>query len=134
MSPIPIAMPSQFDRLFVASGLPILIQQFGVWAAYTPKTGPDRSPRDILVICKYDRPAAEETETSESVKEWLWVATYRDVMRGIDAPELGDSLLRAELDPPDSPWSFQGVIRNESTHAWELLYARIRPRRYGPSK
>jgi len=73
-----------------------------------------------------------EDETTERVQERMWVAAWRDVMRGIDAPELGDSLLRAELDDEDSPWSFQGEVRNESSVAWELLFARLRPRRYGP--
>jgi len=45
---------------------------------------------------------------------------------------LGDSLLRTELDDEDSLWSFQGEVRNESSVSWELLFARLRPRRYGP--
>jgi len=125
-------MPSRFDRLFAATGLPILLQQFGVWAVYRPKPGPNRSPRDILVICNYDRPARLEYETTERVQERLWVAAWRDAMRGIDTPELGDTLLRAELDSEDSLWSFQGEVRNETSIAWELLFARVRPSRYGP--
>jgi len=125
-------MPSQFDRLYSGVGLPVLLQQLGIWAVYRPKARENQPPRDILVICNYERQAPLEDETTERVQERMWVAAWRDVMRGIDAPELGDSLLRAELDDEDSPWSFQGEVRNESSVAWELLFARLRPRRYGP--
>jgi hypothetical protein len=73
----------------------------------------------------------QEDETTEKRKERLWLAVSRDSLEGIDTPQLGDSGLR-DGDNADSPWAFQGEIRNESAHAWELLFARNRPQRYGP--
>lgn len=126
-------MPSQFDNLFAAAGLPHLLEQFGVACAYLPKPRANQSPRDIRAICRYEEPAAEEEDTGDRQKELLWVSCRRDCSAGIDAPALGDALLRHGVDAADSPWSFQGEVRNESPGSWELLFARNRPRRYGPN-
>ena len=42
-------------------------------------------------------------------------------------------LLKAAcVDGETAPWGFQGEIRNITAGSWELLFARLRPRRYGP--
>ena len=90
-------MPSRFDRLFATTGMPTLLHQFGIPALYAPKARANQSPREIYVLCSYDRPASLENETTESEYERLWVTVWRDAVRGIDAPEQGDSLRRVEF-------------------------------------
>ena len=123
-----ISEPPIFDQLFAEMGMPVLMEYTGIRFTYRSKTG---RTRNIEAICLYEQLAPSEDETSEKDKEYLWLAVSRDPIDGIESPQLGDSGLR-DGDSADSPWSFQGEIRNESAFAWELLFARIRPQRYGP--
>ena len=123
---------SPFDRQIAASTLPLLLQQFGVRGVYRPKGRVNQSPREVYALCRPDEIAPDQDATGERQRERLWITCWRDVGRGIDAPELGDGFQRSELDPEDAQWSFQGEVRNETSVCWELLFARIRPRRYGP--
>ena len=88
--------------------------------------------RSIVGSVIYDE-TLEEGEYVEEDQERLWVLVLRDesVSRGgIARPVVGDTITRANDRHPE-PFSFQGQIRNESPHAWELLFARNRPAAYG---
>lgn len=128
MSTQRIMHPSISDDLFAEMGMPRLFEYTGIRFNYRPLSG---SPRHVEAICLYEEVPPRDDEVGESRQERLWLSVSRDPIEGIDDPRLGDSGLR-DGDSPDSPWSFQGEIRNESAHAWELLFARIRPMRYGP--
>jgi len=123
-----VSEPSIFDDLFAEIGMPALMHYVGTRFTYRAKTG---SKRDIEAIAIYEENAVREDEIEERRQERLWIAVYRDPNLGIAAPQLGDSGWR-DGDEADSPWSFQGEVRNESAKVWELLFARIRPQRYGP--
>lgn len=72
----------------------------------------------------------------EEERERVWVKCLRDESAekgGIARPEIGDRLWR-ETDEPDAPWGFAGSVRRETPHAWELLFERNRPRRFGASR
>ena len=122
-------MSSRFDDLFAAAGVPLLMDQFGISARYAPRDGPART---ITVGCSEDEPADDGDETTEHQHERLWVFCRRSATLGIEAPQHGDALLRDGVDDETAPWGFQGEIRNETAASWELLFARLRPRRYGP--
>ena len=123
-------MGSRFDDLFAAAGIPLLMDQFGIPAVYTPiDGGPARS---ITVACTEDEPADDQDETTARQHERLWVFCRRSAALGVDDPRHGDALLRTGVDEDTAPWGFQGEIRNATAGSWELLFARLRPRRYGP--
>jgi len=122
-------MTSLYDDLFAAAGIPSLMEQFGIPASYRPVEGPGRS---ITVGCSEDEPAGDQDETVERQHERLWVFCRRSSTLGIEAPQHGDALLRDGVDGETAPWGFQGEIRNITAGSWELLFARLRPRRYGP--
>jgi hypothetical protein len=123
-----VTHPSIAEELFARMGLPLLRHYLAMRFRYIPKNG---RPRDVEAICLYERPAAAADEETERRVERLWVAVSRDAGDGIPSPRLGDAGLR-DGDDEDSPWAFQGEVRNESANAWELLFARQRPQRYGP--
>jgi hypothetical protein len=122
------SQPSIVESMFERLGLPVLMHYMGMRWTHIPKVG---APRDVEAICLYEQPAASIDGEGEKQMERLWIAVSRDESDGIAGPQLGDAGLR-DGDEEDSPWAFQGEVRNESAHAWELLFARIRPRRYGP--
>jgi hypothetical protein len=123
-----ISEPPIGDQLFAAMGMPVLMHFTGIRFRYIPKTG---ERRDIEAMCLYEEGSPRDDEISETRHERLWLAVSRDPLEGVESPQLGDSGLR-DGDNADSPWSFQGEIRNESAFSWELLFARNRPQRYGP--
>ena len=93
--------------------------------------GPARTVKGTAVREKW---ADELTGGGEEERDRIWFQCAKDPSGdrgGIDRPELGDSLLGPD-DSADNPWTFQGEIRNEADSWWELLFARNRPRRYGP--
>ena len=122
-------MPSSFDDMFAAAGIPLIMDQFGISAGYRPREGP---PRTITVGCSEDEPGDQQDETTERQHERLWVFCRRSATLGIDDPQHGDALLRDGVDDDTAPWGFQGEVRNITAGSWELLFARLRPRRYGP--
>ena len=102
--------------------------------SFTYKAGGGGPARVVSAACRYEKLADSDEPAGEDEQERMWVQVARDPAcerGGIEAPELGDWGLRA-TDSPADPWSFQGEIRNETPHGWELLFARNRPRRYGP--
>lgn len=122
-------MPSTFDALFTAAGVPLLMDQLGIPAHYTPREG---AARAITVVAAYQEQETIADQLVEREQELLWVTARRSATTGISAPQSGDRLLRDDEDDAEAPWSFQGQVRNASLGCWELLFARIRPRRYGP--
>ncbi len=122
-------MSSRFDDLFAAAGIPPLMEQFGISASYRPVEGLGRT---ITVGCSEDEPGDQQDETTERRYERLWVFCRRSATLGIDDPQHGDAFLRDKVDDDTTPWGFQGEVRNVTAGSWELLFARLRPRRYGP--
>lgn len=118
-------MPSDFASLFADTAMAGLLALHGVAAVYQPLGGPAR-PLAVLWALE-EQPAAErDVETDE---ELAWVGCLRDAAAGIDRPRLGETL-RVEGDPPESPWTFQGAIKDVTETTWKLRFGRIRPRRY----
>jgi len=104
---------------------------FGEAITFYPAGG---APRTIVAACAGVELSEVGDEVSQSDQELLWVGACKDpacARGGIAAPAVGDSMLRAG-DAADARWSFQERIRRETPHDWELLFGRIRPRRYGP--
>ena len=107
---------------------------FAEEATFTPRrTGPART---VTITASYDADADMIGDVVGLETERLWIKCLRDdsaTKGGIGSPEVGDQLLRAE-DAADAPWGFAGAKRNETPHAWELLFERNRPKRYGPAQ
>ena len=101
---------------------------------YRPASGgPARNVDGYLRVERLDdeQIAAGEAEREQG---WFQCARVAGGARGyIDNPTAGDALCRSE-DSADNPWTFQGPIQHVTGHSWELLFARNRPRRYGPSQ
>jgi len=108
---------------------------FGVTASYNPKTGQARDVNGRGVFAKDEDVVFGGAVTTES--EVLWWTCCKDPdcdAGGIDSPQLGDLLVREDLDQATNPWAFTGQIRNETIGGWDLLFQRNRVRRYGPTQ
>ncbi len=120
------ARATNFQTVFGKTG------HFSEDVTYRPAAG--GAARTVTGPCVIEKLDDEFTAAGEDEREQLWFQCARDPAGdrgGIDRPELGDSIIRA-TDPPDSPWTYQGKTQNETDHSWQLLFARNRPRRYGP--
>ncbi|HUT14436.1 MAG TPA: hypothetical protein VMY42_28380 [Thermoguttaceae bacterium] len=105
---------------------------FAEQVTYTPVHG--GGSRTVTVKIEYVKNPEERTQIGEVDREEIWVKALRSTdtdRSGIPTPETGDAILR-DGDRPDRPWTFQGPIRHETPHDWQLFYARTRPSRYGP--
>jgi hypothetical protein len=122
------------DDLFAAAALPGLFEQFGVSCTYRPAAG--GGERTVTAILDYEGQQDRGDELGEELRERLWATVTRDesddaAYPGIRYPERGDGLLVAG-DAASEAWSFQGQLRDPADDRWTLLFARNRPRRYGP--
>ena len=127
---------SAHDDLFAAAALPGLFAEFGVTCRYRPAAG--GGEREVTAILGYESQEDKPTELGEEERERLWVTVTRDesdtaTYPGIRYPERGDGLLVIGLDAAGDAWGFQGQVRDPTEDHWTLLFARNRPRRYGPS-
>ena len=125
---------SAHDNLFAAAALPQLFAQFGVTCRYRPAAG--GGEREVTGILTYEAQEDKTDELGDEERERLWVTVTRDesagaTYPGIRYPERGDGLL-SPGDAACDAWSFQGIVRDPSPDQWTLLFARNRPRRYGP--
>jgi hypothetical protein len=123
-------MPSECDRLFAATGMPLLLQQHGVPVTFIPAGG---APRTVIAILDYVRQEDQQAEGQEIDQEELWITVRRDPNApegGIDAIGMGDAIEREE-DDAESRWSWQQRVRDATAGLWDLLFARKRPRRIG---
>ena len=125
---------SAHDDLFAAAGMPQQFAQFGVTCRYRPAAG--GGERAITAILHYEAQEDRADELGEEERECVWAVVSRDenadaTYPGIRYPERGDALL-APGDAACDAWSFQGIIRGRCDDHWTLLFARNRPRRYGP--
>jgi hypothetical protein len=103
-------------------------EHFGETAVYQEN---GQEPREVNGVGQYAKPEdLKRPEEDDEQEELWWYCLRDDAAGGIAAPELGATLLRPD-DSEDSPWTFQGQVRNASDESWELLFARNRPRRYG---
>ncbi len=123
-------MASEFDRLFAATGMPLLLATHGVPVTFIPASGP---PRSLTAILDYVRREDQQGEGQEIEQEELWLCCRRDedaAEGGIGAIAIGDAIEREE-DDAESRWSWQQQVRNVHGGVWDLLFARKRPRRIG---
>ncbi|HEY4760944.1 MAG TPA: hypothetical protein VIH42_10230 [Thermoguttaceae bacterium] len=120
---------SFFDEIYNNYGLPELFSVFGIPLIVRETTNAEE--RNITGICSYEKDPQIPETIEERDKELLWVMVERNADRGIAEPILGMTLMRDSEDDEDTIWSYQGQIKNATGVSWELLFGRIRPRRYG---
>lgn len=107
------------------------VDHFAESCTYRPQAGPEQT---VTASVRYVHEADLAAPAGELEREEIWVKVLKDETHargGIAHPEIGDVLLRA-TDLPNEPWTFQGRIDRETPHSWYLLFARNRPRRFGP--
>lgn len=116
------------------------VDHFGELITYFPAGG--GPPRTVRAHATRFDPENDQETVAEIDREEIWFKVSRDRTAeqangydAIDAPVEGDTILR-ENDPPDAPWSFQGLATrrkdggNKTPHCWYLQFARHRPTTY----
>jgi len=105
---------------------------FAETVAYQPKNG---QARQVVVGIVYAAADDVVGELLDLDAETIWVFARKSpdgTKSGIDDPQPGDTIVRAG-DRIAAPFTFQRQIRNERATDWELLFARRRVRRTGPT-
>ena len=93
----------------------------GETVSYCPIRGVDR---DIDVVLFEDQPP-QVSETTAWFDNELRVVCSRSATKGIDAPRLGDVILRnAVAEPDEREYTYTGEIRNKTRNEWTLVYKR----------
>ena len=123
---------SMFDQNAIDMGLPELFETYGI--SLTVQESEDEDEKTIVGMCQYEHDPDMLSESGDAKKEHLWVMVERDAETGILDPNYKTTLMRDSEDDEETKWSFQGEIRNQTGVVWELLFARIKPRRYGPER
>jgi hypothetical protein len=104
------------------------VNHFGESGTYTTKGG---SGATVQATCLLRELQDSQEEIVDRDQEELEVSVCKNAAcarGGVATPGDGDTYMR----PGDSiPWSFQRIV-GETSGEWLLLFARRRPKRYGP--
>jgi len=105
---------------------------FAETVTYQPNNG---RARPVVVGIVYAAADDVVGEMLDLDAETIWVFARKSTSgtkSGIDQPRRGDQITRPD-DDASRPFTYQGQIRNERATDWELLFARRRTYRTGPT-
>lgn len=108
--------------------------EFGETVTYQPCAGPARSVQcHITSTSRYEQRGPEEVKVEE-----LRLLCGRDAaadVGGIDAPKIGETILRDSAHDPDQKlYGFTGDTEGADPGAWILIFTATSPHRTGTSQ
>lgn len=115
------------ETYFGTTGMTALSRAVGRSVVYLQQ---GKSPRTITAATTEEHKQVVPKQHGLVVEESILALVLRDSVKGIDDPQLGDGLRRAE-DGNEYVFSFDGTILHQQETTWQLRFVRERPYQVG---